>query len=238
MVCSSGVGFDPVVDGTRYRFDNAGLYNGLFVMADRTTGSVWTHYDGTVLQGPLAEAGARLEIVPLVHLTWEDWKAEYPDSRVMDWIDEFAQRYREVDPGRPGLSETFTDTIQNFDDRLAQNELVLGVGVSGEYRAYVLADQPAELTVVHDILGGEPIAVFIDPSSSFGIAYSTRLDGETLELFVSDGEVVDASGSVWNSSGRAVSGPRAGSQLTFVTSFVTEWYGWVAYHPETSIYGE
>ncbi len=31
-------------------------------------------------------------------------------------------------------------------------------------------------------------------------------------------------------------GELAGLQLTFVTSFFTEWYGWAAFHPETAIY--
>jgi len=32
-------------------------------------------------------------------------------------------------------------------------------------------------------------------------------------------------------------GPGSGSQLEYVTSFVTEWYGWAAYHPQTNIFG-
>ena len=36
--------------------------------------------------------------------------------------------------------------------------------------------------------------------------------------------------------GLAIEGEFAGVQLAFVTSFFTEWYGWAAFHPETSIY--
>ena len=75
MVCSSGVGFNPEVNGVRYTFDVYGLYNGLFVMADRQTGSVWTHYDGSILTGPLAEQGIALELQPIVHTTWSNWLA-------------------------------------------------------------------------------------------------------------------------------------------------------------------
>ena len=38
-------------------------------------------------------------------------------------------------------------------------------------------------------------------------------------------------------AGWAWRGNLAGVQLTFVTSFFTEWYGWAAFHPETGIYG-
>jgi hypothetical protein len=37
--------------------------------------------------------------------------------------------------------------------------------------------------------------------------------------------------------GRALTGPYSGAVLPFATSFVSEWYGWSAYFPETTIYG-
>ena len=43
-------------------------------------------------------------------------------------------------------------------------------------------------------------------------------------------------GTRWDSSGLAVEGDLTGVQLAFVTSFFTEWYGWAAFHPDTTIY--
>ena len=48
--------------------------------------------------------------------------------------------------------------------------------------------------------------------------------------------MIDGTGTVWDRSGRAVAGPDTGAELGFVTSFVTEWYGWAAYHPNTGIF--
>lgn len=79
------------------------------------------------------------------------------------------------------------------------------------------------------------MVVFADASTDFGLAYSAVVDGETLDFEVVDGEYVDATGSVWNQTGLAVTGPFAGTRLQYVTSFVTEWYGWAAYHPGTEI---
>lgn len=45
-------------------------------------------------------------------------------------------------------------------------------------------------------------------------------------------------GSNWDLEGQATAGPLAGESLSFVTSFLTEWYGWLAYHPETDIFSE
>lgn len=233
-MCSSGVGFDPVVDGETYTFDVYGLYNGLFVMSDRQTGSVWTHYDGTVLQGPLAAAGVSLAMTPIVHTTWSEWVANYPDSLVLDWYEEFASRYRHIEPGGGGLGPQFQATILNWDDRLPQNELVLGVGLGDAFRAYVLADLGNDLAVLNDQLSGQAVVVMSEGKSGYALAFSREFDGEVLEFAVVEGQIVDQHGRRWLHSGMAADGSAG---LTFVTSFVTEWYGWAAYHPETEIWG-
>ena len=235
MVCSSGVSFDPVVNGTAYTFDVAGLYKGLFVMSDRLTGSIWTHYDGTVLQGPLANTGTRLSIQPLVHTLWADWLEQYPDSLVTERVPEFLDRYPQIEPGQRGLSGNFMETLRSLDDRLPENELVIGVDNNRSAIAYVLSDLPTGPAALAIELGGLDIVVFADASLSFGLAYSAVVDGETLEFDVVDGRYVDATDSVWDQTGAAVSGPLAGTQLEYVTSFVTEWYGWAAYHADTAI---
>ncbi len=235
-MCSSGVGFDPEIDGTHYTYDVFGLYNGLFVMDDRQTGSVWTHYDGTVLTGELAGSGARLEIQPMVHTTWADWLALYPDTGVLDWYPEFSARYRTIEPGRAGLGQQFQQTILNWDTRLPENELVLGVNVGTAFRAYVLGDFHPGVTAVNDLLGGRPIVVFLQADNDYGLAFYADLDGQVLAFRAEEGVILDDGGSTWGLDGKALSGPLAGRQLVFATSFVTEWYGWAAYHPDTEIF--
>lgn len=213
MICSSGIGFNPVIDGTRYTFDVAGLYNGLFVMADRQTGSVWTHFDGTVLNGPLANQNIRLEISLLAQTTWADWVESYPETLVLDWYPEFASRYRDdLVPGRGGLGPQFQQTLLNWDDRLPENELVLGVGIGEEFRAFVLADFDDGLTAVHDTLADTPIVIFIDKSSNYGLAFVPQLDGELIELTAVDGTINDNLGNEWDLNGTAVAGPNSGAQ--------------------------
>ena len=204
-------------------------------MEDRQTGSVWTHYDGQVLTGPLAGSGIELPIQPMVHTTWADWLNQYPGTEVLDWYEEYAGNYRSVKPGTGGIGPQFQETILNWDDRLEQNELVLGVDTGEAERAYVMAALPIEPSVIVDELGGEPIIVFADGGSSFALAYSPLVDGVALEFTMNVGWF-SIDGSEWDAGGTAVSGSLVGTQLDFVTSFVTEWYGWAAYHPDTSIY--
>ncbi len=238
MVCSSGISFDPVVAGERLFFDVAGIHNGVFSMRDRTTGSVWTHFDGTIIQGPLTDDDVQLEIVPTLHLRWEDWVSAYPDSVVLDWYPEYAAAYKDVEPGGGGLGGNFLQSLDELDERLPQNTLVIGVDTGTASRAYVLSDFGDAPTVLSDTIGGMEVAVIVDAADTFGIAFAAELDGASIDLgWGPDGTIVDGTGSVWDPSGKAVSGPLAGRQLEFVTSFVTEWYGWAAFHPDTDIYG-
>ena len=208
-------------------------------MDDRQSGSVWTHYDGSVLSGPLLDTGARLAIRPIIHTTWSTWTAEHPDTLVLDWYPEFADRYHDVAPvGSSALNPTFQDTLLNIDDRLPRNELVLGVNIGSAFRAYPLADFSAGLQLVQELLNGFPVLVMLDSADTFGLAFLAQLNGQSLTFSVVDGQLVDNLGNVYNRAGLIVAGPDEGANLTFVTSFVTEWYGWSAYHPDTEIYGE
>ncbi len=231
MVCSSGVGFDPVIDGTRYTFDVAGLYNGLFVMSDRQTGSVWTHYDGTILTGPLAGTGAALTVRPLHHRRWSGWLADHPETSVLAREERYEDRYWETTPGQPGLGREFLDTLVSLDTRLPENELVLGVDTGTGSRAYRLAGADGP-TVVADVLGGLPVIAVLDPDSVFGIAFEATVDGEVRSFQPTEGGLVDDLGGSWGLDGSGT----GGRSLRFVTSFVTEWYGWAAYHPDTGIW--
>jgi|TARA_Y100000310_G_scaffold243682_1_gene248290 hypothetical protein len=231
VVCSSGVGFDPVIEGTRYTFDVAGLYNGLFVMSDRQTGSVWTHYDGTILTGPLAGTGAALTVRPLFHQRWSDWLAAHPETLVLAREERYEDRYWETTPGRPGLGREFLDTLISLDTRLPENDLVLGVDTGTASRAYRLAGADGPM-VVADVLGGVPVIALLDPDSVFGIAFEATVGGQLRSFQPAPGGLVDDLGGLWGFDGSG----SGGRSLNFVTSFVTEWYGWAAYHPDTGIW--
>jgi len=210
-------------------------------MSDRSTGSVWTHYDGTVLLGPLAGRGIAMTIKPIVHTTWERWLADHPDTEVLDRIEEYERFYGTSDWGDSNigsrwLGPLFEDTVINFDERLASNELVLGAGIGEIFTVFVLSESDG-LSVVEDMIGEHPIVAFVDPDNLFGLAYSALVDGDKRTFNADNDEIVDDLGTTWNLDGLAVSGPAEGSQLGYVTSFVTEWYGWAAYHPTTDIHG-
>ena len=71
------------------------------------------------------------------------------------------------------------------------------------------------------------------------VATSERIVAKAREAgvnFIDTADVYNA-GVSEEITGRAIAGPDAGAQLQFVTSFVTEWYGWAAYYPDSDIFG-
>ena len=204
-------------------------------MDDRQTGTVWTHYDGKAIQG--AEEGQRLEMILLTHIEWAEWVELHPDTLVLDINTGFENRYRHYEPGAAGLGPRFQQTLLSSDDRLPENELVLGVQVDILYRAY-RTDGFSGVGILEDTIGESPVVIFYDGDSDYALAYNPVFEDNLLTFEVVDGVIYDQqTRSVWTVNAEAVEGELAGAKLTWVSSFITEWYGWAAYHPTTDIYG-
>ena len=224
-----------MVEGQALTFEVFGLLQGVLVMTDRETDSVWTHFDGKATGGTLD--GARMAMVPMPQMTWGEWKSLYPGTTVLSPDTPFQDRYRPVRIGVFNRREA-----QFGDDRLPSNTLVVGVEVDGRFKGYPLDHVQKAQGVVNDVLAGQAIVVVYDANAQTGLSYSRLVNGQMLEFYNAGGtgfELRDKeTESVWNVQGESVSGPLAGDALEFVPSFISEWYGWSGYHPETLLFEE
>ncbi len=93
---------------------------------------------------------------------------------------------------------------------------------------------------MNDSIAGRPVVVLYDSDAQTGVAYLREIDGQTLEFYnvgKDRYEVRDRqTDSLWDVHGRTVEGAYGEARLEFVPSFISEWYGWSAYHPETHLY--
>lgn len=218
-----------------HTFEVLGLKDGVFTMVDRQTGSVWNHLDGNAAAGPLA--GERLNFVALQQMAWGEWTALHPETLILDRDTGFQEEYREINPtAQVGVTGSFSDT------RLPANSLVVGVEALDEFHAFPFDLVAQDDGVVNATVGGLEIVVLSDQTYQSGLAWSRVVDGQVLEFEkfgTSPFHVRDSStGSTWDIRGQAVDGPLKGEQLAWVTSFVTQWYGWAEYHPGTGLYGD
>lgn len=214
-------------------------------MRDAATGSIWSSFDGRALAGPLA--GTQLKVLPLQTTTWEAWLADHPDTTtpLIQTVNEYyligpgGYVYaREDEPGGEPIPPGFRDSLPDSDGRLSERDFVIGVLAGNEARAFPIASLPSDAPM-QETVGGLPVVILEDADGSPALAYHRRLtDGRELEFRRDGRAVVDVqTGSRWSASGLAVAGELKGVQLAFVPSFHTQWYDWVAFYPETTIYG-
>lgn len=208
------------------------------VMYDRQSGSLWSQFLSRAVRGK--HTGRSLEPIPLLLTTWESWKAEFPDSRVLDKrgryeYDSYSGYYESGQSGVIGR--------RNRDERLPVKELVLGTGFDGGPKAYPhssLARQP----IVNDTVAGTPAVIWFDPSTATATAFSRQLGGTVLTFDPALREPGPAwlrdreTGTTWSPlTGQAVDGELVGSQLTRIHAMNAFWFAWTDFYPDTEIFG-
>ena len=129
-VCNTGIRFDPRVNGKPLLFDFYGLYNGVVIMCDRDTQSVWLQVAGQAVKGP--RRGAQMASRPLLDTTWGEWKRLHPDTLVMSPDNPYKRFYGDK-PEPRGYDRfpmpMFAQTLTRHDTRLPAFDKVLGVAV-------------------------------------------------------------------------------------------------------------
>ena len=233
-LCASGVVFSRELDGRTLIFGNtSALFQADLVMFDHQTGSYWFQVAGEAVVGELT--GSRLEILPSVTMTWGEWKALYPETRLLAGTANdptlFSSTAFQRDPFS-GLQDQvnmdrfpFPVDEDRLDRRLQSGELVLTVEVGD--------------AAVNDQIGGQPVVVFSRTGTLAGGAFFPVVDGQTLtsDYRAADQSFVDRqTGSAWDGSGRASSGPLAGTQLERLDTRRAFWFSIAIAFPEINLY--
>jgi hypothetical protein len=144
------------------------------------------------------------------------------------------------DQNLPGIiGETFTD------DRLGRKDLVLGLLMAGEAKAYPFKEL-AFHPVLNDKAGDIPVLIVFDILTQFAATYSRSLGDRKLTCIESEvsehGGVKirdEETGSLWDGlTGEAFEGPLAGEMLQQLPSNYSFWFAWKDYHPATLLFGE
>jgi hypothetical protein len=250
-VCNTGLAFDPIIDGKTLMLDFYGLYNGVVTVHDRDTESVWLQVSGRAVKGPLA--GKKLRTLPLLDTTWGQWKKLHPNTLVMSPDNPFQKFYRPKGVAEPrGYTKfpnpLFARTLTRNDERLPQFDKVLAVTLPSPNedalrRAYPIKTLEKANGVINDTIGNTPVVAFLDISTTTAYAATRVLDGKTLsfearkqpngQFAIYDKET----GSRWNIVGKAEAGPLAGKSLTRLDNHLSQWYGWAAFFPDTTVFG-
>ena len=218
--------------------------------------STFVQFIGRAITGPLT--GWTLEQIPVITTTWVAWKQAYPDTEVMSTeggpeTDPFERYYANDRNGVHSLMPT--------DKRLHGKDVVLGVDIKGEAKAYSYLGL-IETPIVEEDLGRTPIVVLHERASATAAAFSRTVNGQTLSFkgknknpqrrsgeATASGEgersnyepwlVEDTqTGSIWRAvSGECIEGDLKGSRLEMLNGMTGFWYAWSRFYPTAQLFG-
>ena len=252
-LCNTAIVYARRVGHRLLTFGTTGnLRNSDLVMWDRQTQSWWQQYDGRAIVG--AQTGAQLIALPSATISFADFRARYPRGTVLSRDTGFERPYGQ----NPYVAYDSPDQppfLYNgrIDPRLPPLERVETVSVGADTVVLpfdALRRHPTSLITV----GGMPAVVLFDPNVSSPLdaratrdsrtvgtasAFDRRMGGRTLS-FVSTapGIVTDAqTGSRWDITGRAISGPLRGAQLRRLHDLQAFWFAVAAFVPGARLIG-
>ncbi|WP_040606381.1 DUF3179 domain-containing protein [Salisaeta longa] len=252
-LCYTALAFKrPVVAGERLTFGTTGnLRHSDLIMWDRQTESWWQQFNGTAIVGALT--GRTLPRVPSQIVAWRTFRQAHLEGRVLS---------RQTGHNRPYGQNPYVgyDTMSQrpfayngpTDDRLLPMQRVVGVRRGTAARAYPLKGLRTA-RVVHDTLGGTPLVVLWSPGTASALderrirnsrdvgtagVFRPVVNGQHLTFTANaDGTFTDRqTGSTWRVTGRATSGPLAGTTLDTVPHQFIFWFAWSVFHPNTALH--
>lgn len=239
--------YSAKIDGEPTTFGTSGLlYRSNKLMYDRLTNTLWSSLVGRPVIGKLA---TRDELVlgyfPVALTTWQEWIEEHPDTGVIS-NDTGYYTPRMYEPESDPRSIYFAyreDTgtmfpVWNRDDRLDVKDEVLALSEGENHKAFPIRDLN-EVRLINDAIGDTEIVILASSISSDARVFER--DGREFALNpdeqtpVVPKTVVDEDGQVWQVSDTGLTGPD-GETLERLPSYVSFWFGWYAFHPDTLLY--
>ncbi len=251
-LCNTAIAFERTVNEQTLGFGTTGRlrYSNL-IMYDRQTETWWQQATGEAIVGELT--GTQLVFRPASIISWADFKANYPDGKVLSRDTGFSRPYGDNpyvgydDVNRPPFLYRGPET----PGELPPLARVLTIDLNGEAVAYPY-EVLQKVNVVNDTVGGIDVVVLwaagtasaldgdaVAAGRDVGAAntFARELDGQTLAFAFNGSQIVDdVTGSEWNVLGYALNGPLTGKHLTPVVAVNHFWFSWAAFKPETRIY--
>lgn len=222
------------VDGRPLHFRLSGINNQNFLMRDEETGTWWQQVSGEAIIGPLR--GKKLQPMSQDELTFAQWRREQRRGRVLrpdPNVKEYAGKNWEAEIAQLKVATPVVDR------RLAPRTLVVGVKVNDVAKAYPMSAIQKQAPIV-DTLGTTPVIVVLGQDRKSVRAFVRLANEQKLELFAKSGTplLIDAqTGSEWDFTGTAVSGPLKGTVLPKIDVLSDYWFDWRTYNPRTGVYG-
>src|SRR5918994_123970 len=145
--------------------------------------------------------------------------------------------------GIPSIDNPKFQSVQEADEILEDSELVLGLNINGDIRAY-----PLQILVWHeivnDVVGGKPVAITYCPLCFTNQVSSRTLNDGSIVEFGTSGKLYNSnlvmydrkSNSLWSQAlGEGIVGDYSGVKLERIPFDIAFWKEWKKLHPESKV---
>jgi hypothetical protein len=252
-LCNSTVAFDRRVGGRELEFGTTGaLRNADLVMYDRQTQSWWQQLTAEAVVGELT--GDRLDVLPSQILNWRTFKRLHPDGIVLSARTGYDRPYGRNPYVGYDDPRSLPPTVRSEADRTLPPKSRVATVRTGARSAVVFPFSRLRRTApVNARAGGGPIVVFFDPTVTSPLdelvvwegrrvgaaaVFEPKVAGETVRFQRADdaGTFRDVeTGSIWDMSGRATTGPLAGTRLKQIPHDDQFWFAIAAFFDDVEI---
>ena len=212
------------------------LFNSNLIMYDKTSDSYWPQMLLKSAAGKFRGEGLILN--RSIETTWGTWRKLFPETYAVSSQTGYSRNYNVYPYGDYKNSSAIAYPLENSDDRLPAKERVIGFLNSEMAKAYPVANFDT-ISVVHDTVREERIVLFASSVDNLAALYKTNRKFSVKEYDVENGVVLftdDETGSEWNILGEAVSGELKGEVLMYLNSYISYWFSWAAFYPQTDLW--
>lgn len=239
-LCHAGLVWNRTVDGETLYFRLAGINNGNALMRDEETGSIWQQSTGQAIFGHFK--GRQLDLIHSDELTFSLWRAEQPKGLVLKPDVTYESEYETKDWERH-IEKTHT-VIDTGKSGIAPHELMLGMVVSGQSKAYPVKSILAA-KVVQDEIAGTTVVIVVGPDqASIRVFQVNPTSGAMTFVPLEKGSQTGVSGlmkdaateSIWDFQGCAIRGKLSGRCLKPLDGSKDYWFDWMNHHPTTLVF--
>ena len=216
------------------------LYQSNKLMYDSGTRTLWHSLTGEPVIGELAFSGLRFKQLPLTTTTWGDWLDKNPGTTVLDIDTGFARNYANLNKRGSAYYDYFNSPGWMFptfqtNEALGLKERVLTLIFNGSSKAYSL-EALQQSPVVNDTVGGQELVITFNPLAEAARLYERA--GHEFSPTQDPDVVLDETGTEWRVEETALVRADGAESLTRLPGNVSFWFGWVAFHPDTELFGE
>ncbi len=250
-LCYSGIVYKAKINGFNLKFGVSGLLrNSDLVMYDQLTESFWQQFTGEAIVGEML--GKKLEVLSSQIISFKEFKNNYPNGIVLSNNTGYKRPYGKNPYRNYDNIETapFLFTGKK-DNRLPQNEKVIGVKIKNIAKAY-----PYSITqkkkIIYDTVANQQIVIFhlpgtlssmdklnIKDSKDVGATgvFIPQINDLPLEFKLINNKIVDKqTGSNWSITGKAIQGKLKGSQLKQIRHGDYFAFAWFAFKPDSKVF--